>query len=140
MLRDDWTLHVHNCVERCRLSPWHALNVSSPGMMSFHETVVHANLRCLRRAVIDSKAQLSAERKLRLCGKFVNMRHPSFLRKADGSRVEDQSLWNGIVSEHFKKKLHCSDAVCPDAIREPWRLRVNGALRHGHSPGELSYC
>ena len=26
----------------------HALNVSSPGMI-FHETMVHANLRCLRR-------------------------------------------------------------------------------------------
>ena len=61
----------------------HALNFSSPGMMSFHETMVHANLRCLRRAVVDCKAQLSAERKLAtlrlLCGKFVNMRHPSFL-------------------------------------------------------------
>ena len=112
--------------------------------MSFHETMVHANLRCLRRAVVDSKAQLSAERKLatvrRLCGKFVNMRHPSFLRNADGSRVEDQSLWGGIVSEHFMKKFHCSDAVCPDAIRELWRLRVNGALRRGHSPGQLRYA
>ena len=87
--------------------------------------------------VVDSKAPLSAERKLatlrRLCGKFV-------LRKADGSRVEDQSLWGGIVSEHFKKKFRCSDAVCRDAIREFWRLRVNGALRHGHSPGELRYA
>ena len=33
------------------------------------------------------------------------------------------------------KKFQCSDAVCPEAIRELWQLR---ALRHGHSPGELS--
>ena len=93
-------LHVNNCVKPCRL------------------------LRCLQRAVVDNKAKVSAERKLatlrRLSGKFVNMRHPSFLKDAEHSRVEDQSLWGGIVYEHFMKKFPCSDTECPDAFRELW--------------------
>ena len=86
----------------------HALNVSSPGVMSFHENMVHANLLCLRRAVLEHKAKVTAERKLdtlrRLSGQFVNMRHPSFLRDAVGRRVEDQSRWGGIVHEHLLRR------------------------------------
>ena len=71
--------------------------------------MVHENLRCLKRAVVEHKARVVAERKLatlrRLSGKVVNMRHPSFLRDAGGRRVEDQSRWGELCSRTLQEKI-----------------------------------
>ena len=58
------------------------LNVSSLGRMSSHETMVHGTLRCLKRAVAEHQARVTAERRLaslrRLSGKVVHTRHRNF--------------------------------------------------------------
>ena len=124
--RDTWMLHVSNCVKLSHLS-LRKISVSrARTRLSSFETMVNANLRCFKRAVVEHKAKVAAERKLatlcRVSGKFVILRLPSFLRDAEGRRVEDQSHGRGIVHEHFKKKFRCDDAECPRSIRELWRL------------------
>ena len=82
------------------------LSVSSLGRMSSHETMVHANAVVVLEAKCCRQAQgkgVGFER--RLSGKFVNVRHPSFLRDAEGRRVEDQSLWGGVVHEHLQEEI-----------------------------------
>ena len=85
------------------------LNTSSLGKLSFHESMVHEELRRRKRAVAELKAEVAAERRLaslrRLTGKAVSKRQPCSLRDADGWQVEDQSRWSDIVHEHFKKEI-----------------------------------
>ena len=62
------------------------LNVPSLERLSSHGIMVHENPQCLKRAVVEHKARVAAERKLatlrRLSGEVVKVRHSSFLRDA----------------------------------------------------------
>ena len=82
-------------------------NSSSLGKLLPHESLIFDMVRRQKRLVAELRTKVVGERKLaalRLLGrKIVNRRLPSPLRNSEGRPVEDQSLWGGLVHEHFEE-------------------------------------
>ena len=113
-LRDDWTLHVNNCVKPCRESS------------------------VLEGAVVEHKGKVSVEWKLatlcRLSGKFVNMLHPSFLRDP---RWKTPASGVALFTSTSRRNFVAMTLSVLDPFVSSGGSGCCAALRNEHSSGVL---